>query len=155
MFAVFTVFAVSAEFTVLSCFAVFAVCRVCCACCSCRVCCVCRLLYWVYFVIMRLPCLLCLPRFQRSPVSRVSVDVCTMKARICCVIEWSPLCRPNPTQGRRCQPSLWDIQPYIWTIHQWVHFCYTGHHGPTYFDLKLQFFPRVTHGERLSHLSHV
>jgi len=27
--------------------------------------------------------------------------------------------------------------------------------GPTYFDLKLQFFPRVTHGKRLSHLSHV
>ena len=25
--------------------------------------------------------------------------------------------------------------------------------GPTYFDLK--FFPRVTHGERISHLSHV
>ena len=27
--------------------------------------------------------------------------------------------------------------------------------GPTYFDLKQQNFPRVTHGERLSYLSHV
>ena len=27
--------------------------------------------------------------------------------------------------------------------------------GPIEYDLKLEFFPRVTHGERLSHLSHV
>ena len=79
--------------------------------------------------------------------------------------EWTPLIDqppiPNDHHGDRDQ----DQQPRggsVWggrlrrTVHPPARFQPgTVSAGPTYFDLKLQFFPRVTHGKRLSHLSHM